>query len=305
MSAAAAAVLCKALAACRMSIVLQLVSCLLWIPTSAPGTRFAAAFRLPVRCGPVADDGVLDWSDRGITHIWPGMFAQYHTVTAINLASNQISCLEAGAFEGPYTLMRLDLSHNCLVSIERGTFQGLRSLRHLVLNHNAIQRIAESAFEGLSQLEMLKLIDSEIGSIARGMFAGLTSLRHLVLSNNRITLIIQQGAFTATNNLRKLRLINNGLVSIGNGMFDGMPYLETLDLDFNRIQTIEEGAFAQLVSLKELLLNYNDICYDEMNPVELSGVLKRYWYITDQPPRSCPRTARLAQSVTAQQTLAL
>lgn len=78
------------------------------------------------------------------------------------------------------------------------------------------------------------------------------------------------------------------------------------DLDFNRIQTIEEGAFAQLVSLKELyasaisvsstdgipddlnrLLNYNDICYDEMNPVELSGVLKRYWGLPDTAIIKC------------------
>ncbi|KAG8233130.1 hypothetical protein J437_LFUL010360 [Ladona fulva] len=125
----------------------------------------------------------------------------------LDLSSNEIREVEAGALATTPSLHVLSLKGNQLTAISAGTFSGLKNLITLDLSNNPIKQIEQSTFESLSSLKELRI--SGAGSAeaeAAELFAPLGSLKTLDLSGSPwLAMALTQGGGEALRPLRGLR----------------------------------------------------------------------------------------------------
>ena len=136
-------------------------------------------------------------------------------------------------------------------------FDKLERLKRLSLTE--IDVIRPEVFEELNNLEYLNLTSSELGSLAGNWFKDLMELETLDISNNDLVMI-EDDAFVGLVSLKNLDASNNNLQQIGRFAFKPFSTdIENLDLSDNHLETLQEGLFSHLWSLKVLNLQSNDI----------------------------------------------
>ncbi|XP_018409990.1 PREDICTED: leucine-rich repeats and immunoglobulin-like domains protein 1 [Nanorana parkeri] len=225
---------------------------------------------------------ILDLSSNEITEIRRGSFPAQLRIKELNLGSNKLSSLEAGAFDNLsrslltlrlsknrisqlpvkafklFSLTQLELNRNRIRLIEGLTFQGLDNLEVLKLQRNNISKLTDGAFWGLARMQVLHLEYNSLTEVNSGSLYGLRSLQQLYLSNNSISKI-SSGGWSFCQKLQELVLSHNNLTRLDEGSLADLGSLTVLRLGHNSINLIAEGAFKGLQKLRILELDHNEI----------------------------------------------
>ncbi|KAK2856512.1 hypothetical protein Q5P01_005247 [Channa striata] len=198
---------------------------------------------------------VLHLQENNIQTISRAALAQLTRLEELHLDDNSISTVgvEEGAFREAVSLKLLFLTKNHLSSVPIGLPEDLKELR---LDENRIAVIAEEAFQNVTRLQRL-LLDGNLltdEGIAPGTFHGLTNLRELSLARNSLTF---PPPLLPAESLIKLSLQENQIDQIPVAAFAGLNRLEKLDVSTNQLQTLTQGVFDSLSSLRHLMVRNN------------------------------------------------
>ncbi|XP_028995954.1 leucine-rich repeat transmembrane protein FLRT2 [Betta splendens] len=198
---------------------------------------------------------VLHLQENNIQTISRAALAQLLWLEELHLDDNSISTVgvEEGAFREAVSLKMLFLTKNHLSSVPLGLPDDLKELR---LDENRIAVIAEEAFRNVTRIERL-LLDGNLltdEGIAPGTFQDLLTLRELSLARNSLT---YPPPFLPGEVLIKLNFQDNLLNRIPVRAFAGLHKLQRLDISNNQLQSLNQGAFDDLVSLRQLSVRNN------------------------------------------------
>ncbi|XP_010787660.1 leucine-rich repeat transmembrane protein FLRT2 [Notothenia coriiceps] len=198
---------------------------------------------------------VLHLQENNIQTISRAALAQLTRLEELHLDDNSISTVgvEEGAFREAISLKLLFLTKNHLSSIPIGLPEDLKELR---MDENRIAHIAEEAFQNVTRLQRL-LLDGNLltdEGIAPGTFQELTNLRELALARNSLTF---PPPLLPSQALVKLSLQDNQIDKIPVAAFAELNRLERLDISSNQLQTLTQGVFDGLSSLKHLMVRNN------------------------------------------------
>uniref|UniRef100_A0A3Q2QVS1 Fibronectin leucine rich transmembrane protein 2 n=1 Tax=Fundulus heteroclitus TaxID=8078 RepID=A0A3Q2QVS1_FUNHE len=198
---------------------------------------------------------VLHLQENNIQTISRAALAQLSKLEELHLDDNSISTVgvEEGAFREAQSLKLLFLTKNHLSSVPIGLPEELKELR---LDENRIAVIAEEAFQNVTRLQRL-LLDGNLltdEGIAPGTFRDLGSLRELALARNSLTF---PPPLLPSQSLVKLSLQENLINQIPVVAFAELNRLEKLDISSNQLQTLTQGVFDGLSSLKHLIVRSN------------------------------------------------
>ncbi|XP_014846530.1 PREDICTED: leucine-rich repeat transmembrane protein FLRT2-like [Poecilia mexicana] len=198
---------------------------------------------------------VLHLQENNIQTISRAALAQLSKLEELHLDDNSISTVgvEEGAFREAQSLKLLFLTKNHLSSVPIGLPEDLKELR---LDENRIAVIAEEAFQNVTRLQRL-LLDGNLltdEGIAPGTFRDLGSLRELALARNSLTF---PPPLLPSQSLVKLSLQENLIDQIPVAAFADLNRLERLDISSNQLQTLTQGVFDGLSSLKHLVVRSN------------------------------------------------
>ncbi|XP_012709973.2 leucine-rich repeat transmembrane protein FLRT2 [Fundulus heteroclitus] len=198
---------------------------------------------------------VLHLQENNIQTISRAALAQLSKLEELHLDDNSISTVgvEEGAFREAQSLKLIFLTKNHLSSVPIGLPEELKELR---LDENRIAVIAEEAFQNVTRLQRL-LLDGNLltdEGIAPGTFRDLGSLRELALARNSLTF---PPPLLPSQSLVKLSLQENLINQIPVVAFAELNRLEKLDISSNQLQTLTQGVFDGLSSLKHLIVRSN------------------------------------------------
>ncbi|KAM8847183.1 leucine-rich repeat transmembrane protein FLRT2 isoform 1-T4 [Synchiropus picturatus] len=198
---------------------------------------------------------VLHLQENNIQTISRAALAQLSRLEELHLDDNSISTVgvEEGAFREAVSLKLLFLTKNHLSSVPIGLPEDLKELR---LDENRIAIIAEEAFQNVTRLTRL-LLDGNLltdEGIAPGTFQDLATLRELALARNSLTF---PPPLLPSQSLVKLSLQENQIDQIPVAAFAGLNRLERLDISSNQLQTLTQGVFDSLSSLRHLMVRNN------------------------------------------------
>lgn len=139
----------------------------------------------------------------------------------LDLSRNSLTTIGKVTFRNPDRLQMLDLSSNDIVKISAGAFTELVNLEILSLSENNLQTLPKDLFLGLTNLKTLRLSFNRIFSIPLGLFDQLHSLEELDLRSNVIHWI-PGGVFQNLTNLKTLKLSENNLRSLSPDVLSDM-----------------------------------------------------------------------------------
>ncbi|XP_068433430.1 leucine-rich repeat transmembrane protein FLRT2 [Clinocottus analis] len=198
---------------------------------------------------------VLHLQENNIQTISKAALAQLTRLEELHLDDNSISTVgvEEGAFREAISLKLLFLTKNHLSSVPIGLPEDLKELR---LDENRIAHIAEEAFQNVTRLQRL-LLDGNLltdEGIAPGTFQDLSTLRELALARNSLTF---PPPLLPSQSLIKLSLQENQINQIPVAAFADLIRLEKLDVSSNQLQTLTQGVFDGLSSLRHLMVRNN------------------------------------------------
>ncbi|KAM7404123.1 hypothetical protein PAMA_004513 [Pampus argenteus] len=198
---------------------------------------------------------VLHLQENNIQTISRAALAQLLWLEELHLDDNSISTVgvEEGAFREAISLKMLFLTKNHLSSVPIGLPDDLKELR---LDENRIAVIAEEAFRNVTRLERL-LLDGNLltdEGIAPGTFQDLAILRELSLARNSLT---YPPPSLPGEVLVKLNFQENQISRIPVRAFLGLHKLERLDISSNQLQSLTQGVFDGLISLRQLTVRNN------------------------------------------------
>ncbi|KAM8831974.1 leucine-rich repeat transmembrane protein FLRT2 isoform 1-T3 [Spinachia spinachia] len=198
---------------------------------------------------------VLHLQENNIQTISKAALAQLTRLEELHLDDNSISTVgvEEGAFREALSLKLLFLTKNHLSSVPIGLPEDLQELR---LDENRIAHIAEEAFQNVTRLQRL-LLDGNLlmdEGIAPRTFQDLQTLRELTLARNSLTF---PPPLLPSQSLVKLSLQENQINQIPVAAFADLIRLERLDISSNQLQTLTQGVFDGLSSLRHLMVRNN------------------------------------------------
>ncbi|XP_037540757.1 toll-like receptor 9, partial [Nematolebias whitei] len=207
----------------------------------------------------------VDCSQRPLTNV-PDFKSTF--VLSINLSLTKIEKVKRHAFAGVPNLNTLELKGNCLpgkqrtpgqdhckMELDREVFKNLQNLTSLILSGNSLTSIPLLP-------ENLKVLDLQNNCIVN-IVAPLNTpnLEVLLLSYNCFyanpcnqSLYVNETVFRKLPKLKNLTLGYDNLTVVPKWL---PPSLEVLDLRENIITEVPEGAFASLINLKYLNLEWN------------------------------------------------
>ncbi|CDQ59944.1 unnamed protein product [Oncorhynchus mykiss] len=194
---------------------------------------------------------VLHLQENNIQTISRAALAQLPRLEELHLDDNSISTVgvEEGAFREAVSLKLLFLTKNHLSSVPIGLPEDLKELR---LDENRIAIIAEEAFQNVTRLQRL-LLDGNLltdEGVAPGTFQELSTLRELALARNSLT-------FPPPSSRPSPCLQDNQMDHIPVMAFSDLQRLERLDISNNQLQTLTQGVFDGLISLRQLTVRNN------------------------------------------------
>ena len=172
-------------------------------------------------------------------------------ITALNLARQSITSLQAGDFDGLTGLETLEMDFNRLTGIPGGVIDHLTSLKKLDLCDNRLSSLRSGMFDSLTGLTELNLYGNKLQSLPAGVFDNLTGLTTLRLYNNDLA-GLPAGVFDSLTSLTSLQLHTNKLTALPADVFDNLTSLTSLQLQHNRLPRLPEGLFDGLTSLQTL-----------------------------------------------------
>ena len=146
-------------------------------------------------------------------------------------------------------------NENFLKSIQLGLY--FDQIETLDLGYSEIFGINNQLLKNLTKLKKLKLNDCLLTTIETNSFDDLINLETLDLSYNVLDGTNFEQLFSNLTNLKYLNLANNQLQIVKNQYFIGISKLECLILQNCQINTIEPGAFNNLIGLTTLDLSKN------------------------------------------------
>jgi len=170
-------------------------------------------------------------------------------VIDLDISSNLVSKIRAGAFNGLESLHTLNMKDNKIEKLGAAVFTGLVKLQKLDLSYNLISEIDNEAFKYLQNLQVLILRKNSL-SIFGDWSAPLFNLRFLDVSQN---LVVRLSETILFNNLEDLNLSDNMIVDISDAAFR-IPSLSILDVSYNKLTK-----FPSVPNLRELIMSGNMI----------------------------------------------
>ncbi|XP_062857599.1 leucine-rich repeat transmembrane protein FLRT2 [Trichomycterus rosablanca] len=184
-----------------------------------------------------------------------GFPSELHGVASLEFVSLYGNQLDEFPLNLPKNVRTLHLQENNIQTISRGALGQLQMLEELHLDDNSISTVGveDGAFQEAASLKLLFLTKNHLSSIPAGLP---TDLKELRLDENRIA-VIHQDAFRNVTNLQRVILDGNLLED----------------------DAIAEGAFQNLVNLKELSLTRNSLTTP---PSLLPGSLVRLYLQENQ-----------------------
>ena len=215
----------------------------------------------------------MDLSSNGVRDIEAGAFAQCPVLEVLILNDNSLKQVENEMFEGLNGLKVLDLSENSITSIDEEVFRrDLRLLETLILTRNKITSIESYAFFNLNQLQSLHLDYNELREVTSSMLGGL-EVTHLYLDFNYLTQLPEL-TVSSTIGLEYLSLSGNRISVLDENAFMTASDLQFLDLSGNRIRGILPHTFEDTKNLEQMILDGNPI--EEILPGVLPKALKKF-----------------------------
>ncbi|KAM9855284.1 toll-like receptor 9 [Aulostomus maculatus] len=207
----------------------------------------------------------VDCSDRPLSHV---PFIESSTVESLDVSWTKIKQVGPHAFSGVPNLLTLKMTgncrpdkqrtlenHFCKIQIHYYAFKSLEKLQCLYLAGNSLTSIPWLP----ESLHVLDLQNNHIFTITRPL--NTPNLEMLLLTKNCFyanpcnqTFYISERVFRQLPKLKNLNLSYNNFTAVPKGL---PPSLETLDLRDNTITAIPDRAFAHLILLKYLDLEWN------------------------------------------------
>ena len=184
------------------------------------------------------------------------MFLQYNTIkelradtfshlyqcTYLNLYSNSISVIEAGAFRGLIKLEKLFLDINKIQEIRADMWEGLPSLKILGFSDNYITVVPKVSFQTLFNLVVLDFNRNQFPTVEPENFSELGKLQELLLRANDLT-VIRGNMWIGLESLTYLDLYENQITIIEKGGFTNLPLIEKIEFRNNKLSTLSPDAF--------------------------------------------------------------
>lgn len=176
-------------------------------------------------------------------------------IRSLNASFNNITTIPKQTMLKLYELHTIDVSNNRITDIASNIFQPAIALRFLNLSNNALEKLNISTFGAMSTLLELDLSYNNLQKVPKETFIKFVSLRYLNLEYNLLDKMIQPPLALSALNFK-----NNQLSSIDAHVWPVMNALLTLDLTNNTLNdNLVDENFASLLTLRELLLSYNNI----------------------------------------------
>ncbi|XP_043936212.1 leucine-rich repeat neuronal protein 1-like [Protopterus annectens] len=195
-----------------------------------------------------------------IISIGPKAFSGLTNLLRLHLNSNKLQVIDSHWFESLPNLEILMIGENPILGLHDMNFRPLTKLHSLVLAGMELKEIPENALKGLDYLESLSLYDNKLSRVPKESLKKLPVLKFLDLNKNPIEKI-QTGDFHDFPHLEELSINNmEELVSVEKYAFDSLPELVKLEVCNNpKLSFVDPFAFHNVITLKTLLINNNDI----------------------------------------------
>ncbi|CAH1114704.1 unnamed protein product [Psylliodes chrysocephalus] len=184
-----------------------------------------------------------------------GLLTRFRKLNFLDLSYNRLAQIDSGTFKGLPRLSYLDLSHNSQLALEPNglSFQGLEyTLLHLKLDNVSLSLLPTLPTPNLISLS---LSHNSLPTMPPEMATNLTKLQRLNLDSNDLTAIP-----IVTHQLTELRyfsIADNPITFLSNtsllGVADRLVELDIRNFDLN---TLENGIFCKMYSLRTLKLDY-------------------------------------------------
>lgn len=213
----------------------------------------------------------LNLTKTGVSQINNGSFSVFRDLTALYLDSNFIrQTLSGKEFEGLGQLEEIHMSLNYQkINLSSTSFVHVPNLRVLTLAKSLIStalNLDPSPFSPLSKLTFLDLSHNNIANIKESMLKGLVNLKVLKLQHNNLARLWKSANLGGpvlflkeVLNLTTLLLDSNGLDEIPADALRGLKDLQEMSLANNLLNSLKDGVFDDLQSLKFLFLQKNMI----------------------------------------------
>ncbi|XP_017770923.1 PREDICTED: chaoptin isoform X2 [Nicrophorus vespilloides] len=217
----------------------------------------------------------LSWNSiASIAH--GGLFERFKSLSWLDLSYNRLVQIDVAVFENLPRLSSLDLSHNTQLVLERNgkSFQGIEdTLLHLGLDNVSLTYVPELP---LPNLLSLSLAYNYLPTVPPEMAANISSLMRLNLDYNDLTAVpIVTHSLT---NLRELSLASNPITTLTNTSLLGVAdYLERLDITNFDLNTLENGAFCKMYSLRSLRMSV----YRNVKNFNIPTILQKTYGLRD------------------------
>lgn len=207
----------------------------------------------------------LHMGENKLSTIEEGLMIPY--LTFLDIAGNSLDgfifSIQDQVFKRMSKLKNLQLAYNNIVCLQAMNLFGLYSLTRLNLRSASIMHIQKKAFTHLSNLTLLNLMYNEFTrlSVYPLIFEGLNSLKVLLLGGCPIyNLTMFPTIFACLPNLRYLGLEKTGLHTIMPGQLTSLTNLNTLNIAECRLAAWAKPTFPQN-NLKIVYAQQNKISY--------------------------------------------